>query len=135
MTWRARGCAVLACAALLAPLPGLGCGYCIEDRVAAVYDHGVIATARERRHRMAFFSLEGRLPAGDEARRAIARSLSSAVGVDAGSVRVSVESAALSLSFDPALSSGVRIGAALNRDLAVRGLKVAPLAAPSFDLR
>jgi hypothetical protein len=135
LTWRAWACAGLAFAALLAPLPGRACGYCIEDRVAAVYDHGVIAKARERRHRMAFFSLEGRVPAGDEARRAIARSLSSASGVDAGSVRVSVESASLSLSFDPALSSGARIRESLNRDLAARGLKVAPLEAPSFDLR
>jgi hypothetical protein len=135
LTWRARACAGLACAALLAPLPGHACGYCIEDRVAAVYDHGVIAAARERRHRMAFFSLEGRLPAGDEVRRALARSLSSAAGVNAGSLRVSVESASLSLSFDPTLSSAARIREALDRDLAARGLKVAPLAAPSFDLR
>ena len=104
-----------------------GCGHCIEDRVAAVYDHAVIGKARERRHQLAFFALEGPLPVGDESRRLIARALSSETGVDLTSLRVSVDAASLSLAYDAERISVVRIGSTLSRKLAARGLRVSPL--------
>jgi hypothetical protein len=105
----------------------LGCGHCVEDRIAAVYDHGAIARALEQHHRIAFFSIEGPLTAGQEPQRAIAGALRSMKGVDAASLRVSVESAALSLSYDGKLTSSSRIVDALNRKLAAHGLSVSPI--------
>ncbi len=95
----AAGLAVLA---LAASLSSFGCGYCIEDRVAAVYDHSVITEALDKRHQIAFFALEGKLPAEGQARRVVADALRSAKGIDSQSLRVSVASASLSLSYDAA---------------------------------
>ena len=113
--------------ALAAASPAFGCGHCIEDRVAAVYDHGVIDKALDLHHRIAFFAIEGPLPADGESRRVIAKALTSAKGVDAPSLRVSVDSASLSLSYDGKRISSDQIMDALNRKLAARGLGVSLL--------
>jgi len=89
-------------AALLAAYPAAhACGYCVEDGIAATYDHAVIQHALGARHQVAFFALEGRLAGGDALRGAIQRALASTVGIDRGSIRVSIENAALSFAFDP----------------------------------
>jgi hypothetical protein len=111
----------------VAATPALGCGHCVEDRIAAVYDHGAIARALEQHHRIAFFSIEGPLTAGKEPQRAIAGALRSMKGVDAASLRVSAESAALSLSYDGKLTSSNRIADVLNRKLAAHGLSVSTI--------
>ena len=121
------GAAGLAVLALVAASPVLGCGHCVEDRIAAVYDHGVIAQALERNHRMAFFALEGPLPRGRESRHLVAAALASSGGVDQLSLRVSVESASFSLSYDAKRISAARIRETLNRGLAARGLSVSPM--------
>ena len=122
----AAGLAVLA---LAASLSSFGCGYCIEDRVAAVYDHSVITEALDKRHQIAFFALEGTLPAEGQARRVIANALRSAKGIDSQSLRVSVASASLSLSYDGARISPARIIEVMNREFAARGLRVSLLKA------
>lgn len=117
----------LAALALVAASPALGCGHCVEDRVAAVYDHGIITKALERHHQVAFFAIEGPLLADGEARRAIDKALASAVGIDAPSMRLSVDSASLSLSYDGKRISPAQIMATLNRKLAARRLSVSLL--------
>lgn len=107
--------------------PAFGCGHCVEDKVAAVYDHAVITRASDLHHRMAFFALEGTLPPDGEVRRLIARALTSAKGVDSPSLRLSVDSASLSLSYDGKRISSAQIMATLNGKLAARGLSVALL--------
>ena len=109
--------------------PAFGCGYCVEDRVAAVYDHGVIARALDQHHRVAFFAIEGPLPADGEPQRVIAKALTSAKGVDSPSLRVSVDSASLSLSYDGKRISSDQIMDTLNRKLAARGLGISLLKA------
>lgn len=133
MRWHAAAFAVLACAGLAAPLPASGCGYCIEDRVAAVYDHAVITSAIGRRHQVAFFAVEGPLPAVGDSRRLIGRALASTPAVDAESIRVSVDWASLSLSYDAKRVSLATLGALLNRNLASRGLKVSLLQSLDYD--
>ena len=112
---------------LLAPPPGLGCGYCDEDRIAAVYDHGVIGKSLERHHEVAFFALEGPLRSGPESRRLIERALVSEAAIDLASLRVSVDSASLSLAYDGMRIQHGRISGTLNRKLAVHGLRVSLL--------
>jgi hypothetical protein len=121
---KSRLAGIAAGLALLAAPAALGCGHCVEDRIAAVYDHAVIDKARERHQQVAFFALAGPLLAGHESRRFIARALASEPAVDLPSLRVSVDSASLSLAYDGTRISHERIGATLNRRLAARGLQV-----------
>lgn len=116
----------LACA-LLALGPALGaeaiaCGYCVEDRVAAVYDHAVVVGALDRRHPVVFLGIEGTLAAGEGERKAIEGVLRGVRGVDSGSLRVSLTGAAFSFAYDPRRAGlGVVMGG-FERRLAAKGL-------------
>jgi hypothetical protein len=82
---------------LLAALsgPALGCGYCLEDKVAAAYDHAVLTKAAAAKHQVAFFHVDGAAP------RAALQKAVYAAGADRGSVRIATEQQALSFAFDP----------------------------------
>ncbi len=95
--------------------------------MAAVYDHSVVTQALDRKHHVAFFTIEGKLAPGDGVQRAIEAIAESAHGVDEGSVRVSVESATLSVAFDPRRTPFAQVHAALERKLAVKTLALLPL--------
>lgn len=97
--------------------------------MAAVYDHRAITEALDKHHHIAFFALEGTLPPDGQARRVVAGALRSAKGVDPQSLRVSVASASLSLSYDGQRISSARIIEVLNREFAARGLRVSLLKA------
>jgi hypothetical protein len=103
------------------------CGYCIEDKIAAVYDHAVATRAIAQEHQVVFFAVEGNIPPGEASRRTLEAIVESVVGVDKGSARVSVESASLSAAFDPAHAPFAGVERALSRKLAARGLSVAIL--------
>lgn len=109
--------ASLALAAFLATLaPHAGaCGVCVEDRVAAVYDHAVVEGAYRKGHAVAFLAIEGADAGGAKSVRA---ALGAVPGIEAGTVRVSVESASCSVAFDPARASAAAIAAEANRRLA-----------------
>ena len=121
-----RGCIVAALAAGFAAT-SFACGYCIEDKIAAVYDHAVITRAVAQKHQVVFFAVEGQMPAGEVARRALEAIAESAAGVDKGSARVSVEPASLSVAFNPARAPFAGMERSLSRKLAARGLTVAIL--------
>lgn len=105
-------------------LPALGCGYCIEDRIAAVYDHGVRSRALDRDHQVAFFAIEGTFAPRDAAAgRAI---VETTPGVDRSSVRVSDELASVSFAFDPGRGL-VDLQRRIERRLKSRGLTLSPL--------
>ena len=112
--------------ALHAPA-GLACGYCVEDKVASVYDHAVVTRSLAQKHHVAFFHIDGNLAPGEATRRALEALAESTPGVDRGSVRVSVETASLSVAFDPRRSPMVAVQAALDRKFAARKLAVMPL--------
>jgi hypothetical protein len=71
------------------------CGYCVEDKIAAVYDHAIISRALAAKHQVAFLHVEGRA-----SRQAIERA-ANAAGADRGSVRVSADVLTVSFAFDP----------------------------------
>jgi hypothetical protein len=102
------------------------CGYCIEDREAAVYDHAVIEAALAHNQRVVFFAIEGELKSGDAARRALVAALESGGG-EKRTARVSLPSASCSVAYDPAKVSLAKLEARANRALAPRGLALAPL--------
>lgn len=103
------------------------CGYCIEDKIAAVYDHAVATRAIAQKHQVVFFAVEGNIPPGEASRRTLEAIVESVVGVDKGSARISVESASLSAAFDPVHAPFAGMERALSRKLAARGLSVAIL--------
>ncbi len=103
------------------------CGFCIEDKIAAVYDHRVVTQAVARKHQVAFFGLDGRLAGSTVDARILERSVGAAFGVDPGSVRASIESASLSVAFDPAAVSFVALQRSVQKKLTPRGLTLLPL--------
>jgi hypothetical protein len=113
---------VLACVLLALGAEALACGYCVEDRVAAVYDHAVVVKSLDRRHPVVFLGIDGPLGAAEGERKAIEGALRGVPGVDAGSLRVSLGGAALSFAYDPRRAGlGVVMGG-FERRLAAKGL-------------
>ncbi len=111
-------------AALFAVLLGaagtaFACGVCVEDKMAAVYDHAVIAKALGEKHHVAFFHIEGKLAAGDATKQALLRYVESAA-TDKGSARASVESASLAVAFDPRRTTVVALQKDLERRMAAK---------------
>ena len=103
------------------------CGYCIEDKIAAVYDHAVVMRATSQKHQVVFFAVEGRMPTGKDSLRMLESVVESAAGVDKGSARVSAASASLSAAFNPQRARFASMERSLSRKLAARGLSVAIL--------
>ena len=108
----------------LVALEAEACGHCIEDRIAAVYDHGVLTQAGAQKHEVVFFALAGKLVDGEATRRDLERAAANIPGIDQGSVRVSVENASLSLAYDPRASKLAAIERELGRRLARRSLSL-----------
>ena len=91
--------APLLVAIALTSAPAFGCGYCDEDKIAAVYDHGLVVKTLAHGHDVAFIAYDLRAPIGGESSDAIRFALERIGGIDRGSVRVASES--FSLAFDP----------------------------------
>ena len=117
--------AVAVAAALLFAQASLACGYCVEDKIAAAYDHAVVVRAVDGRHKVAFLSVEGALAKSQE--RALARAVESTAGVDRGSVRVSIEGGALSFAFDPSRHTLNSIVEGIQKRVAAKGADVSVL--------
>ena len=111
---------VLACIAPAA----LACGYCVEDKMAAAYDHAVVTRALSQKHHVAFFHIDGPLAPGQSTKRALEAIANSAAGADPGSSRVSVESSSLAVAFDPRRSSVADLQKAIERGLAAKKLSL-----------
>lgn len=119
---RAAAAVVLAGASATA----LACGYCVEDRVAAVYDHQAVRAALGKHRHVAFFVVEGALERNDGVRSALVAAIEKGGGVR-GTARVALDSAALSVAYDPARATPASLAAAANEPLAARGLALSPL--------
>ena len=109
---------LLAAALLASSSAALACGYCVEDKVASVYDHAAITRALGQKHHVVFFHVEGPLPTALPAQRALQQAIASSSGVDAGSVRLAPETATLAVAFDPARTSLVAVQSGLEKRLA-----------------
>ena len=113
--------AILFAAALALSQRALACGFCVEDKMAAVYDHAAFTRAIAQKHRVAFFHIDGTLTPGAATKRALEALANGASGVDPGTARASIESAALSVAFDPQRTTVPSLQAALDRKLATKG--------------
>ena len=106
------------------------CGHCVEDRIAAVYDHALLQRTTAQRQQIVFFAWEGKPLRGEASRRRMAELASGAAGVIPGSVRVSMEPAALAVAFDPRRGSVDALEAALRKSLASMKLTLVRLQTP-----
>jgi hypothetical protein len=117
-----RGRVVLLAAAV-APVGALACGVCIEDKIAATYDHAVITRAAARHQVVVFASLDG---FGDA--RALARDATTAAsrvnGIERDSVRAAAEPPALSFALDPSRQSAEAALGQIEKRAATPGLKL-----------
>ena len=77
------------------------CGYCVEDKIAATYDHAVITTALAKKHHVVFLHVEG----AAQRRTTLEEAVYAAPGVDRGTARISSDLLTVSFAFDPARAS------------------------------
>ena len=96
---------VLACAVVSLgglPAPARACGHCVEDKVAATYDYGVLTAAAHHGHVVVFAEIRGPAAGAPPALKTfITQALAGAPGVDPGTVRVSLDPPAASFACDP----------------------------------
>jgi hypothetical protein len=110
--------------ALWLPLSAAACGFCIEDRVAAVYDQATVEKAVKEKRYVAFFSIEGEAHAVSP--DAIARAVEGA-GAIRGATRVSIHEHALAAVYDPKHTTLERLGTDAGKSLAARGVSLTAL--------
>ena len=100
----------------------LACGDCVEDKIAAVYDHAVVNRALASKHQVMFFAIDGRITSTPGERRVLEHVAASAPGVEMGSARVSTEAAALSVAIDPERTPVATVERSLRSKMARRSL-------------
>jgi len=105
----------------------IACGHCIEDKVAAVYDHAVVVKAVHEKHVVAFFGIEGPLVVNTASKQDIQKIIGSINGVDPNTSRISLETGSMSLAFNPTLLSYPTLLDSLDKKLKVKKLSVFPL--------
>ena len=103
--------------ALLAatPLASVACGVCLEDKVAATYDHALVQRAIEQ-HRVVVFAEPRKLVDAAQLKTMAARA-ARAPGVDASTVRTSAAPQSLSFVLDPRRADAKATLALLQLDL------------------
>lgn len=109
----------LALVAALASPAALGCGTCVEDKIAATYDYDVVQQASARRHVVVFAAVEAPADA-----HALARAAARVPGVDRASVRTAESPRALSFALDPRRASPKAALAAIERAPGLAGLRL-----------
>ena len=111
-------------AALFASSSAIACGVCVEDKIAAVYDHAAVQQAVAAKRTVVFFHIDGKLVVNERSKRAISDIARSTPGVDASSVRVSCELASMALAFDGRRTNLVKVQASLEKRLSSQGLSL-----------
>jgi len=114
-----------ALAALAVALPGIAhaCGACIEDKVAATYNHAIVTRAAAKKQLVVFGGIEG----ANDAAKATARLLVAGhaiKGVQRGTIETSVAPPAFSFALDPDVQTPEGATAELQRRLSTPGVRL-----------
>ena len=112
---------------LLVPMLAMACGHCEEDLVAPVYDHGLVLRSQSLKQRIMYMAWDGPVARDEVTARRLMQEASRATGVTPGSVRVSIQPAALSVAFNPAKNNRTQIEASLQTRLTKMHVMVLPL--------
>ena len=100
---------------------GWACGYCVEDKIAAVYDYAALTQAHAKKQTVVYFAIDGTIRDSAPGLQKIVHSVR---GVEKGSARISVEAGALAVSFDPRRTSLPVLQSGLEKALKPRGLEL-----------
>lgn len=84
-----------------APVSARACGVCVEDKVAATYDHAVIEAAIAGRRQVVFVAVDGAPPSADLKSR-IAAAAARVRGIERGTLRIAASPPAFSFAMDAA---------------------------------
>ena len=84
-----------------APLAALACGACVEDKVAATYDHAVIHSAITKHQQVIFVAVDAPMRA-EKIEARIMTAASKIRGVKAGTLRTSIAPNTFSFALDAA---------------------------------
>ena len=125
-----RSTRAVATVAALTSAVVLACGHCDEDRIAAVYDHALSQRTLALKHEIIFFAWDGAVTLSNESRQKMLALGEAVPGVDKGSMRVSMEPAALAVAFAPQRYSAQAVEAALRQKLATMKLTLVRLPNP-----
>jgi hypothetical protein len=109
--------------ALAAPSLAIACGVCIEDKIAATYDHAILTKAKAKNQIVVFGAIEGGNAAQAGAR--IATTASGIKGVQRGTTLTSAEPPAFSFVLDPRAQKPEAAIAELQRRIDMPGLRLA----------
>ncbi len=99
----------------------LACGYCVEDKIAAVYDYAALTQAHARRQTVVYFAIDGAIR---DSASLLKTMVERTKGVEKGSARVSVEARSLSVTFDPRRTALPTLQSGLEKTLKARGLEL-----------
>ncbi|CAN5325549.1 hypothetical protein BH11PSE11_BH11PSE11_29050 [soil metagenome] len=119
--WPRSAIAILS---LILPLAAGACGVCIEDKVAATYDHDVVVKATREKQTVVFLEIEGLATKAAPDREWLMRTIAKTPGVERGSVRVSVEQAAVSFAIHAGKHAPVEVQKSINKNLAAHRLQL-----------
>ncbi len=112
---------------LIFPSSVMACGHCLEDKVAAVYDHIIITKAVSEKHLVAFFGIEGPFVINTASKQEMQKIISSINGVDPNTSRVSLEAGSISLAFNPNFISYPMLLKSLEIKLQQKKLSIFPI--------
>ena len=106
------------------PSLAFGCGVCIEDKVAATYDHAIVTKAAAKKQLVVFGAVDGaNINAGQVTKRIVATA-GDIKGVQRGTTLASVEPLAFSFALDPRAQTPEAAIADLQRRLDMPGLRL-----------
>ena len=105
----------------------LACGYCLQDRIATVYDHVLVTQTKQLNQKMLYLVWDGPADHNEKTRRALIAITSRIKGVTKGSVRVSLEPPTIGLAFQPLSISSEQIETVLLQKLRAKKIVVSVL--------
>ena len=93
------------------------CGYCLQDRIASVYDHVLVAKTKQLNQKILYLVWDGPAARDETTKRHLIAIASRLQGVTKGSVRVALEPPTIGLAYQPSIISRERIETLLLQEL------------------
>ena len=118
---------IIASILLIQASSAFACGHCIEDKIASVYDYAIVSKAVSEKHTVAFFGIEGPLVANEDSKQKIKSMVEKTNGIDPKSIKLSMDTASLSVAFDPTRISYAALLDSLEKKIASKKLSLYPL--------
>ena len=101
----------------------MACGVCLQDKVAATYDHAVVTRALEQ-HRVVVFAEPRATVDAALLSKAVASAAARTPGVDPATVRTNASPASLSFVLDPRRAQPAEALASIRKSANVKGLEL-----------